>query len=87
MQLADDDENGLLSYKEIRKFCEACLSRFMKSDATMFLESLTAYFTKLVFETLGYTYDQEIPLSHIGKHILKGGVNSHLLSMFCGADF
>lgn len=52
-----------------------------------FLSSLVDYFTKIIFQSLGYEKDQEIPLETLKEYILNGGQNAHLFAMFCGADF
>lgn len=59
----------------------------MKPDSTDLLKEMVQYFTKLIFETLGYSLDEEIPLETLRVHILENKENSHLLIMFCGADF
>jgi hypothetical protein len=87
MKLADEDGDKLLSVDEIKKFCEACLERYVKPDSSEFLKEMILYFTKLIFESLGYSQTDKIPLLKLRDHILQNGENSHLLTMFCGADF
>lgn len=59
----------------------------MKPDSSDFLREMVLYFTKLIFESLGYKQTEEIPLETLREHILHNKDNSHLLIMFCGADF
>ena len=88
IKLADEDGNGLLDSDEITEFCQDTLSRFVKPETNPdFLEELVAYFRKIIFEIMGYSEDQQIPLEEIKEYILAGKQDSHLLVMFCGANF
>lgn len=85
--LADEDHNGLLSMHEVRHFCRACISRYIKPDYEGFEEAMVEYFAKFIFQSMGIDEHREIPLKDIKQHILQGKEGSHLLAMFCGADF
>lgn len=87
IKLADEDGNGLLSIAEVEHFCKACLSRYIQPEYKDFTESLVDFFAKYIFEVLNIDTDKEIPLQSIKEHILMGKEGSHLLAMFCGADF
>lgn len=65
-----------------------CLSKYIqpKSEDDDFLDVLCEYFTRLIFNTVGASLDEEIPLERIKEVILSGDDNSDLLCMFCGAD-
>jgi hypothetical protein len=77
----------MLSKKEIQEFCKGCLSRFIKKDYTNFLGTMVDYFTKIIFQMLDYDEDDDIPMDVMKNYILEGKEDSHLLVMFCGADF
>lgn len=77
----------LLSKDEIKTFCEACLLRYIKKDDIIFFQTMVDYFTKLIFESLCTAQNKQIPLEDIRQYILQNKENSHLLIMFCGADF
>ena len=87
IKLADTDGNRMLSSKEIETLCSAILSRYVKPADDEFFKSLIQYFKKLIFQSLNYKENVEIPLDAIKDYILSGKEDSHLLSMFCGADF
>lgn len=42
----------------------------MFSGKDEFSDSLSSYFTKYIFDVIGYTYDKEIPLEEI-KNAIK----------------
>lgn len=87
IKLADEDGNGELSIQEVRHFCRACLSRYLKPDFEGFVDSLVEFFANFIFQSMNINTDNEIPLKDIKQHILQGKEGSHLLAMFCGADF
>jgi hypothetical protein len=51
------------------------------------MKSLSVYFTKFIFEAVGYDKDDEIPMEEI-KHAIKtaSGEQGDLLKMFVGAE-
>lgn len=59
----------------------------MFSSQDEFLESLARYFTKYIFDCVGFSYDKQIPLETI-KEVIKSadGEAGQLLAMFCGAE-
>ena len=63
------------------------MTRFIQPEFGSFTNSLVEYFRRFIFATLGFEAGQEIPLTAIREHLLQGKEGSHLLSMFCGADF
>lgn len=74
VQICDDNGNGMLDSEEVYSHCKICLQRFMRNINPEFLEDLTQYFTKFVFETCGYKLDQEIPASLIRELIMSVSV-------------
>lgn len=88
IKLADEDGNRLLDADEITEFCVDTLSRFVKAESNPeFLQEMVDYFRKVIFEIMGYTEKDQIPLDEIKEYILAGKPDSHLLVMFCGANF
>ena len=59
----------------------------MFSNEDEFMKSLSTYFTKFIFESVGYSKDDEIPMDEI-KHAIKtaSGEEGDLLKMFVGAE-
>lgn len=58
-------------------------------DPDDFLDSLTSYFTKYIFEAVGYGHDLtvEIPFDDMRRVIKQAeGEESDLLKLFCGVD-
>lgn len=51
-----------------------------------FLDKLSDFYTKIVFDSVMVDYEKEIPLELIKHEILQKNENSNLLLMFCGAD-
>lgn len=92
IKVADEDGNGELSYDEIICLTSICLSKFIHVDPeedaekAIFMEDISDYFAKLIFDTCEVDYDDEIPFERIRELILDKHENSNLLCMFCGAD-
>ena len=61
----------------------------LKEDSDDFLYGLTSYFTKYIFEAVGYGHDlsAEIPFDEMKRVIKQAeGEESDLLKLFCGVD-
>ncbi len=91
IKIADSDGNGMLSFDEILLLCKSCLKNnftFSSIDfeGDPFLEDLSNYFAKLIFEICGLEVTEEIPLKRISDSINEGRSNADLLLFFCGAD-
>ena len=71
VNISDDNGNGLLDRDEVYQYCRICLQKFMRTVNEDFLEDLTDYFTRFIFQTCGYTLDQEIPANLIRQLIMK----------------
>jgi len=83
LQIADQDGNGTLSQEEIFGLSKICLGKFIKETPSGFLHELCEYFTKLIFETLGYDIDDEIPLEAMKDAIFsvsyEGSISVNLI--------
>jgi len=86
IKIADEDGNGNLSQEEIFKLAKICLKKFITDKGDEFLDDLCEYFTRLIFESVNISVDEEIPLQAIKEAIISGNAESDLLAMFCGAD-
>lgn len=87
IKIADEDGNGNLSEEEISHLCSVCLSKFINEENDKeFFKELVDYFTKLIFNVVGFDIKEEIPLAKIKETIISGNEESDLLCMFCGAD-
>lgn len=71
VQICDENGNGMLDSDEVYNHCKICLQKFMRNINPEFLEDLTQYFRKFIFETCGYTFGQEIPAGKIREMILN----------------
>eukprot|EP00347_Sterkiella_histriomuscorum_P008845 403343519 len=82
----DVDKNRMFSWDEVKAICTSCLGQ-MFSSQDEFVESLSLYFTKYIFEAVGFEKGQEIPVDEI-KHAIRtaSGEEGDLLKMFVGAD-
>ena len=65
----DADKNSQFCWEEVKKICVSCLGQ-MFSSHDEFVDSLAIYFTKYIFEAVGYSADEEIPFETI-KGIIK----------------
>ena len=89
IKIADTDGNGLLSFDEVICLTEICLSKFVnieESEDENFLQEMSEYFARQIFETCETDVDDEIPFEKIRTLILEKHPNSNQLCMFCGAD-
>mmetsp|Transcript_7242 Transcript_7242/g.6360 ORF Transcript_7242/g.6360 Transcript_7242/m.6360 type:complete len:185 (+) Transcript_7242:1262-1816(+) len=82
----DQDKNSKFSWKEVTMISISCLEQ-MFSSRDEFVETLSEYFTKYIFETMGYSPEEEIPFEDIKKAIRQNSADEGgLLAMICGAD-
>ena len=61
----------------------------LPEDSDDFLSGLTSYFTKYIFESVGYGHNlsAEIPFDDMRRVIKEAeGEESDLLKLFCGVD-
>ena len=92
IKIADENGDGTLSAEEIKTLAKICLSKYITDDGVEggFLDKLCDYFTKLIFQTVGYDFEDpnaDIPLPEIKKTIINNQEeDGDLLCMFCGAD-
>jgi Ca2+-binding EF-hand superfamily protein len=91
----DLDKNSSFSWDEIYKICQSILSQMLCTTSSAskegkeedFLSSLSTYFTKFIFQCVGYDLDAELPFDELRRVIRNAeGGDSDLLKMFCGVD-
>ena len=90
-KIADQDNNGFLSYDEIFELAHITLkSNFFYSslnfDEDFFFEDMTHYFTNLVFKICDTDINSEIAIEKIKDVIIKKEDNYLILLFFCGVD-
>lgn len=87
IKIADENGKGMLFVDEVYQLCSVCLSKYINEENDpRFFKELVHYFTKLIFNVVGFEFKDGIPLSKIKEKILAGNEESDLLCMFCGAD-
>jgi len=59
----------MLSADEIFKLSKVCLSKYIKNSDD-FLDMLCEYYTRLIFDVVGRSIDDEIPFEDIKNAIL-----------------
>ena len=67
--MADKDANGYLARDEVFTLCKVSLEKFLNEDE--FLNSLSDFFTKIIFSAVNIDINSEIPLDKIQKTILE----------------
>ena len=82
-QVYDTDQNGSLSFDEIRNLCRLQLPN---SDADNVIEELSQSFASLIFDITETNYDKEIPAEKI-KSVLTRQTDKSLIEMFCSFSF
>ncbi|CAK70650.1 unnamed protein product (macronuclear) [Paramecium tetraurelia] len=86
IKIADSNKDGQLSYQEVVRLSQQTLQKFIKNGNTEFLDEMSQFFTKVIFDSVGVDYQQEIQFNQLKEVINQGHPNSDLLCMFCGAD-
>jgi EF hand len=79
----DTDENGRLSYEEIKNLCRLQLQN---SDADNVIEELSQSFASLIFDITETSYENEITADKI-KLVLGSQADKSLIEMFCSFSF
>lgn len=69
--MADENDDGQLSWKEINHLCKNNLAKYIGERDAEFLDSMSEYFTKLIFKCFETELDDEIPMHDIRDYILK----------------
>ncbi|CAK69135.1 unnamed protein product (macronuclear) [Paramecium tetraurelia] len=87
IKIADMDRNGKLSYPEVSKLSHQTMSKIVKTQDTNFLNDISEFFTRVIFDSVNISYDKEIDFHSLKDIITKGHPNSDLLCLFCGAEF
>ncbi|CAD8191873.1 unnamed protein product [Paramecium pentaurelia] len=86
IKIADSNKDGQLSYQEVVKLSQQTLQKFIKNGNREFLDEMSQFFSKIIFDSVGIDYQQEIQFNQLKEVINQGHPNSDLLCMFCGAD-
>lgn len=86
-KLMDSDENGKLSYSEIKFLCFHSLKKLLKSSED-FVEDLSGNFAKFVFNALGLNMSEEIKTKTLKNFMVNNSQSREvdLLLMMCCAE-
>ena len=79
----DTDNNGSLSFQEIKNLCKLQLQN---SDADKVIDELSQSFAGLIFDITETSYDKEIPSEKI-KIVLGKQTDKSLIERFCSFSF
>lgn len=75
IKVADEDGNGFLSFDEVKALTTICLAKFIHveidTEHARFMEDMSEYFAKLIFDTCMVATEDEIPFEQIRKLILE----------------
>ena len=71
ISIADEDGNGQLSFSEVHELSKISLEKFITASDENFLDDLSLYFTKFIFETCQTSIDKEIPITYIKDLIIN----------------
>ena len=74
VNISDDNGNGLLDKDEVYQYCKICLKKFMRNANKEFLEDMTDFFMRFIFQTCGYDMEDEIPATLIRELIVNVSV-------------
>lgn len=86
VNISDDNGNGKLDKDEVSQYCKIILKKFMRKVNESFLEDMTDFFTRFIFQTCGFSLEEEIPATLIRQLIVNKHPDAHLLCMFCSVD-
>jgi hypothetical protein len=82
----DTDGNGLMSKDEMRAVCVSALKQYRSKEDDPIIDSLTDYFVKAVFESVGANFGEEIPISQLTELVDDGVEAMDILLQFLGAE-
>lgn len=82
----DTDGNGLMSKEEMRVVCISALKQYRSKDDDPIIDSLTDYFVKVVFESVGTSLGEEIPIHKLTELVDDGIEAMDILLQFLGAE-
>ncbi|CAD8185061.1 unnamed protein product [Paramecium pentaurelia] len=87
LKLIDENENGSLSYDEIKKRCIFMMEEMLKdSTGELSVPNMVEYVTRSIFDAVKMNYDQEIPIERIRKLIESKTHEAQVLIMMCCGD-
>ncbi|CAK73045.1 unnamed protein product (macronuclear) [Paramecium tetraurelia] len=87
LKLIDENENGSLSYDEIKKRCIFMMEEMLKdSKGELSVPNMVEYVTRSIFDAVKMNYDQEIPIEMIRKLIESKTHEAQVLIMMCCGD-
>ncbi|KAM3144635.1 hypothetical protein pb186bvf_003242 [Paramecium bursaria] len=86
IKIADLDRNGGLSFHEVNMLSNQVLQQFVKVQDPSFLDSLSNYFAKMIFETVGVDTNHEISYKQLKEVIKQDHPDADLICLFCGVD-
>jgi len=75
-----------LSWEEIEAVCQSALKHYRTHVNDPIIDSLSEYFTRAVFETIGAASTEEIPIRRLAQIMDQGLEAIDLLLTFSGAD-
>ena len=82
----DMDGNGNLSKDEIYDVCNSALKNYRKGENDPLMDSLADFFTQMVFDAVGVSNTEEIPIIKL-KQIVDQGIEAvDLLLKYSGAE-
>ncbi|CAD8060944.1 unnamed protein product [Paramecium sonneborni] len=87
LKLIDENENGLLSYEEIKNRCSFMMEEMLKdSKGELSVNNMIEYVTRSIFDAVKMNYDEEIPIDKIRKLIESKTHEAQVLIMMCCGD-
>lgn len=86
LKLADQNKNGLLTFKELSMLSGLALKRYFTTTESEFFQSLRDYFARFIFDSCETPYNEKLEIVKIKELIVNSHPNSSLVVMFCGAD-
>ncbi|CAD8042986.1 unnamed protein product [Paramecium primaurelia] len=87
LKLIDENENGLLSYEEIKNRCSFMMEEMLKdSKGELSVNNMIDYVTRSIFDAVKMKYDEEIPIDKIRKLIESKTHEAQVLIMMCCGD-
>ena len=91
-RIADSDQNGFLSYKEVYYLAFISIkNNFFYSEFDIeensFVSNLVTFLTHHIFKVCKVDVSQEIPVEVINRIIIEDKEDANLFLFFCSADF
>ncbi|KAM3139507.1 hypothetical protein pb186bvf_008343 [Paramecium bursaria] len=87
LKLIDENQNGLLSYDEIKNRCVLMMDDMLKgNDGELSVDNMVDYITRSIFDAVKLPYHEEIPIDKIRKLIESKSQEAKVLIMICCGD-